>query len=266
MRMSIMTKVDDIVKALDRYQERDNAELLVYEFRAFINDYVLLIHYGMPNLKKKYIREFISYFVPDKINRNLIKGRKYMGNAAHESMSEAIKYISQIFKYEYEDESFNEILIPFLEIAKRYKSNKMDFRYFLIKHFGKYLKTYINKYHNGFDPLLRAKRYSFFEHFDDMQVTKDIFTDELKLTTERHTDFDELDFINGYNLTFFKEFSRTQRKIIYYKYIKKQTDKDIAYKLSMHEKSVQRARSKAVNKLWKAIESREIKSLIPIKT
>lgn len=255
-------QIDTIDIALKAYQVKGESETLISLFNHLINDYVVLVHYGQADLSKKHIREFITYFVSDKMNRTLIKGRKLMGQEAHEVLNEAVIRIKRYFNFEYEDETFNEILIPFLDIAKRYEHDRMDFRFFIMKHFGKYLKQHMITHHNGYDPIHRAKHYNYFVQYDDIQIKQTLFGDEF-FTTEDDDDLTELSFISGENLKIFGDLSVRHRRLMYMKYIRHMRDEDIAYELNMHEKSVQRAKRTIVKALWEGIVSREIACMIP---
>lgn len=244
------------------YQKGEDSTALVEQFKSFIQTYVRLIKDGQFDKGLKHIRFFISLCIKDDDVRYSVRFKKILTNKEKRVVDGAIRYIQSYFYLRTEDDIFNELLIPFLRMSKRFELREIPFDIYVIYNYSLSIKTYLREISREPDDFIERSKIE----NKEVDSIEDIHlfgrSEALK-----HADEPVLQDLHDYRFmrgdtdvtTVFSRYSNVQRFIIVHYYEDHWTDKKIAEHLGIHRQSVSRTRLRIVQELENMLESRDIK-------
>lgn len=253
----ILNRADEL---LVDYQNGKGSEGLIQYFDSFLNSYVDFIQKGFILLEKAHLRYFISLFIKDEETRSHIKANKGVTPHDWDIIKSVIRYLKSYFLFYNDEDTFNELLIPFLTLAKRFEIEKVHFDQYVYFHYNLEITHYLRGITR--DPNDYAERIATYngehKHIMDIQLLEK----QGRIIQDQYFDIDIHDYrFMGGDEEFsgiFSKMTNIQRRILVYYYIDNLNDREISEKLGMHKRSVYRVRNKAITELEERYERKEI--------
>lgn len=237
------------------YQEGHDGEELLSKFNNFLNKYHQLLYHGVIDFNNYDIRSFLSCYLKDKEERSSLLKGKYHSTQDVTNGYKISKYLQQAFKNYSAAEVFHELVIPFLECAKRYKDMNKGFasylynsyRYELVRHINSILFQRFNEIY----PL---------NHDVNFEIILEEDMDRLQIDMDDDLVLNHPEWLSGKTAEPpFQQLTRQDRLILIKYYMEDYTDKEIGRLVGRHRKSINRTRLRVVEQLKKEIMKGEIK-------
>lgn len=240
---------------VEYFQTTNNSDELLDKYKNFLNKYHQILCYGTIDFNNYDIRTFLCCYIKDKDDRSSMLRGKYHSTEDISNGYEVVKYIQQAFKGYESIEIYHELIIPFLECARRYKAMNKSFNSYLYKTYRYELMRHINSIlFQRFNKLQPSSNETEVEVvlIEDMQ--------ELKLELDEDISLNHPDWLNGAKADKpFNQFTREERLILTKYYLENYTDKDIGRLVGRNRKSINRSRLRVVRKIKGDIQRGEIK-------
>lgn len=240
---------------IKEFQEASLADELLDKYKNFLSKYHQLLYKGVIDFNNYDIRKFLSCYLKDSDERRSFLKGKYHSKQDVANGYRILSYIRQAFQGFTSREVYHELIIPFLECAKRYRYINKSFnsylyntyRYELVRHINSILFQRFNVKH----PLIE-------KHHIEIELKENV--DELKIELDDDLSLNHPHWLNGKKTNDpFKQFTREERLILVKYYMEDYTDKEIGRLIGKHRKSVNRMRLKAIRKIKEDISKGEIK-------
>ena len=262
------------------------AELLLSNFKTFLNKYCSLIKYGQYSLDHYSIRSFIKLFIEKSSDRAKINSY-FVNSSSRKVADETVSKITGIFANSSQDDIQQELYIIFFNMCSKYKDTKpsfhhyvkRNFHYYAYRHFEKITKDPVARGHVVYKNLVsnsNLDRNIQEAELDDIiqDTSVEIDMDHLLNEVEMYYNmklskmpvvkqkgvsvydnaFLNTNWINGVTCSsVFKVLSPFERKILVMWYIENKTDSDIAEEFGVCRGTINKRRSVAKAKLKEAV-------------
>lgn len=249
-------------KKLIDFQNNGNSIELIDHFNGFIETYVKFIQTGFLDTKQTHLRYFVCLFLKDSDARDHLKQNKGLTESDWHSIRSVIKYIKSYFYFYTKHDTYTELLIPFLKMAKKFVFDKLAFDAYTYYNYNLSIVHYLRELTR--EPNDYAERMQILDGELGVIVDLKLLESHLLEMRDKHLDVDvhDLRFMRGDELSgVFSEMTNVQRYILVYYYVDGLNDREISEKLGLHKRSVYRARNKLVNQLKEMLLKGEIKCL-----
>lgn len=240
---------NDTELLVEEFQQSNNSEALLLQYQPFINKYMMLFTSSTIPFKYYDIRYFLSFYLKDKEDMRSLRRGKYHSKEDISNANRITTYLKQAFEGYEDEEIYHELIIPFLECAKRYKFEGRTFNAYLYRTYKYALMRHINS--------LLFNRFTIQDV--SMQTPEQSILDQLSEKEEEPQLKIELDDLLSLNHPLwlagvdtkepFKQFTREERLILVKYYMEKNTDKEIGRLVGRNRRSINRSRLRAIRKL-----------------
>lgn len=244
------------------YQQTGECEKLIKQYEPFLNSYMNLFKNGIVDNKNKSINKLIQRFIIENKKKLDIKYDK----------GKAIQSILKIKKIINLSEIYNYLIITLLILAKRYENEKHNFTYYLYASFSYELYRQIEYFHTETSMSVQSYYDPYCEGINEPTTS---IEEEIVLYLDDEFQLMHPDWLSGKIATEpFKSMTKDERYVLvkYYEprsYRKIQytcrsmsnrkidtlyklvSDTEIGQLLGKHRKSINRIRTKAINRLKK---------------
>jgi DNA-directed RNA polymerase specialized sigma24 family protein len=254
-----MDTIDSLVR---HYQETGECEQLVQTFHNYLMKYYKLFTAGEINLDNYDLRKFLCCFIKnEQIRKELIRGKYQTKNAISQAFH-TVQYIRRAFNgYEtYKqshkdypfDEVYRELVIIFLDCAKRYKDQGKSFKRYLYHAYRYHLKDFVNS--KLFDGANKSSKYVDMYASNDLKpldeaIDKESYDNHYPFEIDKHTDLSSnILWLNGINCNeLFEDLSYIERYILVKAFLDNKSDKEIAQLTGLHPLSVYRIKKRLID-------------------
>lgn len=264
----------------------DAAELLLSNFKTFLNKYCSLIKYGQYSLDHYSIRSFIKLFIEKPSDRTKINS--YFANSSGRKVAdETVARITGIFSNSSHEDILQELYIIFFNMCSKYKDTKPSFHHYVKRNFHYYAYRHFEKITR--DPIARGhiiyknviSNSDFDRNIQDIELDDIIKDDSVEIEMDQLLNevemfynmklsktpvvkqkgisvydnaFLNINWINGITCSdTFKVLTPFERKILVMWYVENKTDTDIAEEFGVCRGTINKRRAIAKSKLKEAV-------------
>ncbi len=222
------------------YQNTKESDLLVEQYKNFINKYVSLFWNDAIDFSNYDIRCFLSIYIEDKKIRSNLRRGKYHSGETKKSAYKVLQYLKFKLRRHSREDLYSELLIPFLDCAKTYKNKGKGFEKYLYVVYKYELKRHLDEIkldamdEHGviYKSILLGSEWDY-EDLPDNLITQNDFDLQLNHPLWIHGNRSSKPF---------SSLKSHERYILAKYYYEGYTDKEIARMLPYNPKSIHRIR------------------------
>lgn len=252
--LEVITPDDQIFK----YQRTGESDELINQYANFLHKYYALIQFNSIDFSNYDIRCFLACYIADEaVGKELRRGK----SLSPETVTIAYKALQSIrhkLRNHTYEELKHELLIPFLQVAQRYKQLQVGFDKYLYKAYKYVLKRHLDDMkwdaldHSG----LMYKDTAIEGDFEE------VVYDEFTLEMDEAYELCDPRWIHGNKSRKpFADLKSHERYILVKYYYESHTDKEIARMLPYNPKSIHRIRTRLVKQFKELYTQGELKCL-----